>query len=95
MFNRLESPHWQFAFRLAHGTCIQKCLGSTDEAVARLRERMGLSGRAVSFNQAADAWLKELNAEAGAGLRMQCNMIDDTSIVGSQGSLQAVPMQTQ
>ncbi len=92
VFNRLESPHWQVAFRLADGTRIQKSLGTMDEAVARqramaiydearLRERMGLSARAVSFNQAADAWLKELKAEADAGLRKQRNVIDYTPIV--------------
>jgi integrase len=92
MFNRLESPHWQVAFRLTDGTRIQKSLGTMDEAVARqramaiydearLRERMGLSARAVSFNQAADAWLRELKAEADAGLRKQRNVIDYTPIM--------------
>ena len=92
VFTRLESPYWQVAFKLGDGTRIQKSLGTMDQAVAReramamydearFRERAGLSARAVSFAEAADAWLKELAAEVRAGLRKQRNVIDYTPIV--------------
>ena len=66
VFTRLESPYWQVAFKLGDGTRIQKSLGTMDQAVAReramamydearFRERAGLSARAVSFTEAADA----------------------------------------
>ena len=92
VFTRLESPYWQVAFKLGDGTRIQKSLGTMDQAVAReramvmydearFRERAGLSARAVSFADAADAWLKELQAEVRAGLRKQRNVIDYSPIV--------------
>jgi hypothetical protein len=37
VFNRLESPYWQVAFKLGDGSRIQKSLGTMDEAVARER----------------------------------------------------------
>lgn len=92
VFNRLESPYWQVAFKLADGSRVQKSLGTMEEGVARgpamalydearLRERMGLSARSVSFAEAANAWLKELKAEVEAGQRKQRNLIDYAPIV--------------
>jgi integrase len=48
---------------------------------AKVRERMGLSARSVTFNHAADAWLEEIKAEVEAGQRKLRNLIDYAPIV--------------
>jgi hypothetical protein len=87
LYTRGDSKNWYAGFRLARGGRLQESLKTRNKAVAkeralerhddlRARAKYGLTQNTVTFANAADAWLLELNKQVTAGARKKRTVID-------------------
>jgi hypothetical protein len=92
LYHRTDSKNWQVEIRLPDGGRQTVSLRTANDEIAKeraikmhdeiyFRHRMGLSSQTVTFNEAADAWIKELRAEVRAGTRKERTVIDYEPVV--------------
>jgi hypothetical protein len=87
LYTRGDSRNWYAGFRLARGGRLQESLKTRNKAVAKeralerhddlkARAKYGLTQNTVTFANAADAWLLDLNKQVIAGARKKRTVID-------------------
>ena len=87
LYTRGDSKNWYAGSKLARGGRLQESLKTRNKAVAReralerhddlkARAKYGLTQNTVTFANAADAWLLDLNKQVTAGARKQRTVID-------------------
>lgn len=92
LYTRGDSANWYAGFRLPNGGRQQESLKTRNKAEAKeraiarydeikWRSKLGLTQDTVSFAQAADAWIAELEGEVAAGTRKVRTVIDYKPVV--------------
>ncbi len=87
LYTRGDSANWYAGYRLPDGGRLQESLktrnkaDAKERAIARYdeikwRRKLGLTQNTVSFSQAADAWIAELEGQVGAGTRKVRTVLD-------------------
>ena len=92
IYTRGDSKNYYVGYRLLSGERKQESVKTRNKAVAReralkrykevkSREEHGLTQNTVSFAEAADAWLRDLQKQVAAGVRKERNIVDYAPIV--------------
>lgn len=87
LYTRGDSKNWYASFRKPGGGRLQESLKTQNKATAKeaalarhdeikWRARFGMTHKTVSFAEAADAWLLDLEKQVAAGGRKNRNVVD-------------------
>lgn len=92
LYTRGDSKNWYASFRKPGGGRLQESLKTQNKATAKetalarhdeikWRAKFGMTNKTVSFAEAADAWLLDLEKQVAAGARKNRNVIDYSPVV--------------
>lgn len=87
LYTRGDSANWYAGYRLPDGGRLQESLRTRNKAEAKeraiarydeikWRKKLGLTQDTVTFSQAADAWIEELEGQVAAGTRKVRTVLD-------------------
>ncbi len=87
LYTRGDSKNWYASFRKPGGGRLQESLKIQNKATAKetalarhddmkWRAKFGITQKPVSFAEAADAWLRDLEKQVVGGIRKKRNVVD-------------------